>query len=105
MKVGLQFATQLQIARTRMRDVILPDNDRKQGDNMQTKGDCSSLAGKTILVTGANGGIGSALIEELLARGARKIYAGAREAAALGSIATGGFSALTPWKAPERRWR
>lgn len=53
---------------------------------MQTKGDYSSLAGKTILVTGANGGIGSALIEELLARGARKIYAGARGAAALAAL-------------------
>ncbi len=38
------------------------------------------IAGKTILVTGANRGIGRALVEEALRRGARKIYAGTRKA-------------------------
>jgi NAD(P)-dependent dehydrogenase (short-subunit alcohol dehydrogenase family) len=32
-----------------------------------------------VLVTGANRGLGRALVEELLARGARKVYAGARD--------------------------
>ncbi|MDY0291415.1 MAG: SDR family oxidoreductase [Desulfuromonadaceae bacterium] len=36
------------------------------------------IEGKTALVTGANGGIGSALVQELLNRGARKVYAGVR---------------------------
>lgn len=37
-----------------------------------------NIAGKTILITGANRGIGRALVEEALRRGARKIYAGTR---------------------------
>lgn len=37
-----------------------------------------SIAGKTILVTGANRGIGRALVEEALRRGARHVYAGTR---------------------------
>lgn len=36
-----------------------------------------------VLVTGANRGIGFAFARELLARGARKVYAGARDAAAV----------------------
>jgi NAD(P)-dependent dehydrogenase (short-subunit alcohol dehydrogenase family) len=38
-----------------------------------------SVAGKTILVTGANRGIGRALVDEALARGAERVYAGARQ--------------------------
>ena len=38
-----------------------------------------NIQGKTILISGANGGIGSALIEALLARQAGKIYAAARD--------------------------
>jgi NAD(P)-dependent dehydrogenase (short-subunit alcohol dehydrogenase family) len=37
-----------------------------------------SLSGAVVLVTGANGGIGSEFVAGLLARGARKIYATAR---------------------------
>jgi NAD(P)-dependent dehydrogenase (short-subunit alcohol dehydrogenase family) len=36
------------------------------------------IAGKTILVTGANRGIGRALAEEALNRGAKRVYAGTR---------------------------
>jgi NAD(P)-dependent dehydrogenase (short-subunit alcohol dehydrogenase family) len=36
------------------------------------------IAGKTILVTGANRGIGQALVEEALSRDAKRVYAGTR---------------------------
>lgn len=38
----------------------------------------SSLIGAVVLVTGANGGIGSAFVDEALERGAAKVYATAR---------------------------
>ena len=37
-----------------------------------------SLEGRTILVTGANGGLGEQFVEQALMRGARKVYAAAR---------------------------
>lgn len=39
------------------------------------------------LVTGANRGLGRALVEALLARGTRRVYAGARDPASLSSLA------------------
>ncbi|MFZ2949296.1 MAG: SDR family oxidoreductase [Desulfuromonadaceae bacterium] len=42
-----------------------------------------NLNGKTILVTGANGGVGGALVKALLDKGAAKIYAAARSTAAV----------------------
>ena len=38
-----------------------------------------TIAGKAVLVTGANRGIGQALVEEALRRGARGVYAGTRQ--------------------------
>ena len=38
-----------------------------------------TIAGKSILVTGANRGIGQALVEEALRRGAKRVYAGTRQ--------------------------
>ena len=38
-----------------------------------------TIESKTVLVTGANRGIGRALIEEALRRGARRVYAGTRQ--------------------------
>jgi NAD(P)-dependent dehydrogenase (short-subunit alcohol dehydrogenase family) len=39
-----------------------------------------TIADKTVLVTGANRGLGQALVEEALRRGARRVYAGTRQA-------------------------
>ncbi len=37
-----------------------------------------TIAGRAVLVTGANRGIGQALVEEVLRRGAKRVYAGTR---------------------------
>jgi short-subunit dehydrogenase len=44
------------------------------------------VEGSVALVTGANGGIGRALVEELLKRGAAKIYAGVRDSGSVQSL-------------------
>jgi NAD(P)-dependent dehydrogenase (short-subunit alcohol dehydrogenase family) len=38
-----------------------------------------TIENKTVLVTGANRGIGSALVDQALARGAKRVYAGTRQ--------------------------
>jgi len=64
-------------------------NDRNWGtdENSLARGlhsrkgasDNMSIADKAVLVTGANRGIGQALVEEALRRGARRVYAGAHQ--------------------------
>jgi NAD(P)-dependent dehydrogenase (short-subunit alcohol dehydrogenase family) len=44
--------------------------------------DVMSIEGKAVLITGANRGIGQALVEEALRRGASRVYAGTRQALA-----------------------
>jgi NAD(P)-dependent dehydrogenase (short-subunit alcohol dehydrogenase family) len=50
------------------------------------------IANKTVLVTGANRGIGRVLVDEALRRGASRVHAGARQPVA------------HTWMGASRRW-
>lgn len=54
------------------------------------------IEGVVALVTGANGGIGKALVAKLLQRGASKIYVGGRSEAALSGLLAGQDRRLVP---------
>jgi NAD(P)-dependent dehydrogenase (short-subunit alcohol dehydrogenase family) len=55
-----------------------------------------ALAGKTALVTGANRGIGEAIVDALIAAGVKKVYAGARNISALASLVDRHGSRVVP---------
>jgi NAD(P)-dependent dehydrogenase (short-subunit alcohol dehydrogenase family) len=55
-------------------------NSSKQKHNKNERKHMNTIENKVILVTGANRGIGRALVEEALKRGAKKVYAGTRGA-------------------------
>jgi NAD(P)-dependent dehydrogenase (short-subunit alcohol dehydrogenase family) len=48
-------------------------------------GNKRTIEGKTLLVTGANRGLGAALVEAAFARGAGKVYCGARDMSSFGA--------------------
>lgn len=54
------------------------------------------IAGRVALVTGANRGIGRALVEALLERGARRVYGGARRPEALADLVAAGEGRVVP---------
>lgn len=58
----------------------------------------NSMSGKTVLVTGANRGIGQALVEELLKAGADKIYATARNTENLKDLVASAQGKVVPVK-------
>ena len=54
------------------------------------------LAGRTALVTGANRGVGAALVDALVERGAARVFAGAREPASLNAAVARHGDRLVP---------
>jgi len=55
-----------------------------------------NVAGRVVLVTGANRGIGRALVHALLARGGRKVYAAARRPDSLADLVAGAPDRVVP---------
>lgn len=56
----------------------VPERFREAAEREKGIAIMTAITGKTVLVTGANRGIGRALVEEALLRGARRVYAGTR---------------------------
>ena len=57
-----------------------PSEGRKLGSAGRKKINAMNTANNVVLITGANRGIGRALVDEALERGARRVYAGTRSA-------------------------
>jgi NAD(P)-dependent dehydrogenase (short-subunit alcohol dehydrogenase family) len=55
-----------------------------------------NISGSIALVTGANGGIGTVFVSQLLARGAAKVYIAARDTASLRQLLASGDRRLVP---------
>ena len=55
-----------------------------------------SIAGSVAFVTGANRGLGAALVQSLLSRGAQKVYAAARSLDSLETLVATGEGKVVP---------
>src|SRR5262245_62142787 len=68
------------MARRLLRGAAVPPRNRpgRSACRQSPQGELMTIAGKAVLVTGANRGIGRALVQEALGRGASRVYAGTR---------------------------